>query len=976
MAADTTHVPAEIAVSVIVPVFNTEKFLRPALDSIAGQTLQKIEIICVDDGSTDASPQILDEFAARDPRAKILRRKHLFAGVARNSGMKIARGKYLCFLDSDDVFAPEMLEKMVARADATDADIVCCDFTTHHDDGSKPDFITQVCVGPKFGKFRDGNAFSFLDSDVNVDALNIVVWNKIFRREFVAGTPQLTFSATRSSNDVAFVWTALALAKRIAVVPEVLLTHFRTRAGSISLDRGEHQLDCLNAYVEIDKRLKSAGVYERVRSRVLVSRMWSFKHELDLNPNEAFLRKIYKTFPETSGSVRSFLEIAAFGKELSRSERKTVMTTKKDGGAGTTSVASFDSHRYPPRILVRLAAMFIPNKAARKRFRERHMDLNPRDGIDIWMHPEMRRDSVLKRFAVRFAAMFILNKTARKRFRERHLNLTPRDGIDINARSRRAGPKNVKAPEKKPGFSRRIFNSLVPVTRSKIEHVERHISRDIEARTKATLNRLLAEIRAERTRIDGGIRLLVALSKTVDGTRNELSSARGEISAARAGLSNELSGTREALEKEIASAREELSGTRDEIATLSKTVDGTRNELSSARKELAAARKEIAETAKALTAALDELRANANALAAVRKEAVATRDELAKKFAGVAGAQTQTQRALSRGFSDVNAGLSGVAATAAGIRLDVDGSLPRKIQDWYFSKTKRPLNLDAPKTYCEKVQWLKAYDVTPKKTQLADKLAVREWVAAQVGEKYVVPVLGVWNSFDEIDFSALPQQFVLKATHGSRYNIVVKNKAELDFADAKKKFDAWLAQGYELRYGYEMHYAGIPPRIIAEPWLDIDESGAYDWSVFCFNGKPGFYMAVVGGAHAADHGTRLFYDLDWKKLPFARLRPSVPTEELSRPENLDEMRGVAEKLCRGFFHVCVDFFRLRDGSWRFAEMTFTRASGLMEVTPYQFNRWIGDKLHLPTDEPAQNAPGADAAGTVAGGNGRRRKAKQ
>ena len=886
-----------LKVSVIIPVYNTEKYLRECLDSVLNQSLRDIEIICVDDGSTDSSPQILEEYAQRDSRVKILRQQNKFAGVARNNGMKIARGKYLCFLDSDDTFAPEMLKKMVARAETADADIVCCGFRNHFEDGSRADYVTEIgsAAGGDSG-VGDATTYCLRDSDLSFGTFNAVVWNKIFLREFVESTPGLTFLETSSSNDLTFVYVALAAANRIAVVPGALLTHLRFRTGSISETRHVNQGNCLQACVEIEKRIRALGFFEELRERVWAARMATLGYELGLNPTQEFLNEIYAMFPQMSPEHRSQLEKRCFGKIVSPG----------------LSVPAYRPPRQYPRILVRLAALFIFNKAKRKRFREQHMDLNPRDGIDINAMTDAQRRELER---------------------------------------------------KKSGRSvvRRLFNSIVPATRSKTENTERHILRDNEARS----NRLLAELRAARKEIAAAraetekrlaeqSEILASARESLAGTREELSATRAELASARAETEKRLSEQSEIL----ASARESLAGTREELSA-------TRAELASARAETEKCLSELSkkteearkQSADALAALRKELSDARKELDSARKEIAGARNDTNRRIAALAGTQPKLQTALTRVEGRAVAAAGAVAALVAGIRLEPTGTLPRKIQDWYFSKTGKPLNLAAPKTYCEKMQWLKAYDVTPEKTHLTDKLAVREWVAEKVGEKYVVPVLGVWNAFDEIDFGALPQQFVLKATHGSRFNIVVPDKSALDFADAKRKFDAWLTEKYEFHYGFEMHYAGIPPRIIAEPFLEFDESGAPDWQVFCFNGKPEFVLVILGGAHADDHGTRIFYDLNWKKLPFTRLRTEVPPNEIPRPENLDEMLAVAGTLCRGFRHVCVDFFRLRDGSWRFAEMTFTRASGLMEVFPPEYDRWIGDKLVLPTDADAGSAGG-------------------
>ena len=1173
-------------VSVIVPVYNTENYLRESLGSIVGQTLKDIEIICVDDGSTDTSPQILEEYAARDSRVKILRQQNKFAGVARNNGMKVARGKYLCFLDSDDTFAPEMLEKMVARAEATDAEIVCCDFRRRLE-GAKDESAPMIVCAGKYKKYREGNAtLSLSNPDLNVNSFNVVVWNKIFHRDFVAGTAGLTFLETRSSNDLTFVYVALSAAKRIAIVPELLLLHLRFRNGGISETRHVNQGNSLIACVEIEERLRALGLFEKMRERMWMSRMWTLEFELGLNPNVEFLEKIYATFPQMSWARRKHMEERCFGKVVSpkvsviipvyntekylrecldsvvnqslrdieiicvddgstdsspqileeymkRDSRVKVFRQENSGqgaarNAGVArsrgeytyfmdsddispsgalkkmyeraekdaldvlffSAESFfetkeleaQFSRYktmylrsaacggicsgseiavkmaregclfvsPPCMILRAdllrndAELRFPEKGLYednlffyrllahvevadcvsdvlflrrvrsgstvtevKTFRNfdgysrvveglfalsQRKDVSAQYGALLserivhfgkmlrrvfcelsdedkklavarietsncdclkqlsenvleeksgkWSAsvPAYRPPRQYPRIFVRLAALFIFNKAKRKRFRERHMDLNPRDGIDINAMT---DAQRRELERKKSGRNvvRRLFNSIVPATRSKTENTERHILRDNEARS----NRLLAELRTVRKEIAAA---RAETEKRLSEQSKILASARAETEKRLSEQSEILASARESL----AGTREELSATRAELASARAETEKRLSELSKKTEE---ARKQSADALAALRKELSDARKE---LDSARKEIAGARTDTNRRIAALAGTQPKLQTALTRAEGRTVAAAGAVAALVAGIRLEPTGTLPRKIQDWYFSKTGKPLNLAAPKTYCEKMQWLKAYDVTPEKTRLTDKLAVREWVAEKVGEKYVVPVLGVWNAFDEIDFGALPQQFVLKAPHGSYFNIVVPDKSALDLADAKRKFGAWLAEKYEF-LSFEMHYAGIPPRIIAEPFLEFDESGAPDWQVFCFNGKPEFVLVILGGAHADDHGTRIFYDLNWKKLPFTRLRTEVPPNEIPRPENLDEMLAVAGTLCRGFRHVCVDFFRLRDGSWRFAEMTFTRASGLMEVFPPEYDRWIGDKLVLPTDADAESAGG-------------------
>ena len=272
---------------------------------------------------------------------------------------------------------------------------------------------------------------------------------------------------------------------------------------------------------------------------------------------------------------------------------------------------------------------------------------------------------------------------------------------------------------------------------------------------------------------------------------------------------------------------------------------------------------------------------------------------------------------------------------------------PEELKLWYKRVTKEDLDLDNPKTYNEKIQWLKLYDSTPLKTRLADKYLVRDWVKEKIGEEYLIPLLGVWDSFDEIDFDKLPEQFVLKANHGSGWNIIVKDKATFDKEEARKKFDVWMHTNFAFRAGLELQYLNIPPKIIAEEYLKNNNDDLYDYKVFCFNGKAESIMFL------SDRKQELkmsFYDLQWNKLPFVYSHPQNPNE-VPKPKNLELMINLAEKLAEGFPHVRVDFYVLNDGSIKFGEMTFTSASGNCKWNIPEQNRVYGELIKLPPKKP-------------------------
>ena len=248
------------AVSIIMPVYNTEKYLREALDSVLGQTMTDIEVLCVDDGSTDSSLEILHEYAAKDPRVTVYTQNHQYAGAARNLGIKHAAGKYLLFLDSDDIFDPQMAAKSFARAEETDADI--CVFSGEMFDDitgerrPQPSYCrADLCPETVFSA-KDHPKEIFLFTYPGPCA-------KLFRREFIVNEG-IEFQNTRSCNDKAFVFTALACAKRITLLNEVLFS-YRQHNASLQHTRDKDPLAFYESIVELHSRLTARGLYEPLK---------------------------------------------------------------------------------------------------------------------------------------------------------------------------------------------------------------------------------------------------------------------------------------------------------------------------------------------------------------------------------------------------------------------------------------------------------------------------------------------------------------------------------------------------------------------------------------------------------------------------------------------------------------------------------------------------------------------------------------
>lgn len=264
----------------------------------------------------------------------------------------------------------------------------------------------------------------------------------------------------------------------------------------------------------------------------------------------------------------------------------------------------------------------------------------------------------------------------------------------------------------------------------------------------------------------------------------------------------------------------------------------------------------------------------------------------------------------------------------------------------YGLRTGEKLHLGNPRTFNEKIQWLKLYDTTPLKTRLADKYLVREWVKEKIGEQYLIPLLGVWDNFNDICVEDLPERFVLKANHGCGCNIVVKNKMEVNWKEVKEKFDYWMSLNYAFLAGFEMQYLNIQPRIIAEQYMENTGGGLTDYKIYCFQGQP-LYIQTMRDRKPGKHIAKIgIYNIEWELQPF--ILNNVQDEKvMDKPVCLEEMLQVAKILSEGFAFVRVDLYVLDNGEIKFGEMTFTPASGFGRWSPPAADRIMGEKICLP-----------------------------
>ncbi len=264
----------------------------------------------------------------------------------------------------------------------------------------------------------------------------------------------------------------------------------------------------------------------------------------------------------------------------------------------------------------------------------------------------------------------------------------------------------------------------------------------------------------------------------------------------------------------------------------------------------------------------------------------------------------------------------------------------------YFLKRREKLNLDKPQNFNEKINWLKLYD-SPKanelKPLLCDKYEVRKYVKEKLGNESVLNEL-YWEGFnpEDIPFESLPQQFVIKVTHGSTFNIIVKDKSKLNYKKTIKTLNLWLNAKFIPCYG-EWWYGKVRPRVIVEKYLEnADKGELIDYKVFCFNGEPKLIDVHTGrfGEHC-----RNVYDTEWNFLENVNFK-YPHSEQIEKPPVLDMLLEYSRKLSADFCHVRVDFF-IVDNKLYFSELTFANGAGFDPITPEAFNAKMGSWINLP-----------------------------
>ena len=868
-------------VSVIIPVYNVEEYLRECLDSVVNQTLKEIEIICVDDGSTDSSLEILKEYAKNDNRISVLTQENSGSGKSRNNGINNAKGEFIAFMDSDDFYpSHNTLENMYTKA---------CKYNVNICGGSLNQLKEgKIITDPKL--FEEGYTFK-KEGVINYQdyQFDYGYWRFIYKRQFLREN-QLYFPDYLRCQDPPFFIKAMAISQQFYALREATYV-YRVSHKNIQWTERKAQdvakglMDCLNLaetqnydelYFRLSKRVINPYIsnifklfIEEDDTKRLLCRMinnLNYQKIYMINPNYQ-LPDLYQKFLETKkvSIIIPVYNTAPYLREcldsvINQSLKEIEIICVNDGSTDNSLDILEEYAAKDKRIIIinqeNQGLSCTRNNALKIAKGEYIQFLDSDDYIDLNTCADLYNKSI--RFNLDMVNFEGINFDENKQEQlkgQTIFYISPNEEKTVYS-----GTDLEKIKEFIPISACRFFYKRKFIIDNKMLFPEHLCFEDNYFVLKALL----------LVKNYGVLRKIYYYRRI---HKNSITQNWSKHFSDYIKIVLKI----DELFKQYGS-KQNFSKKRMKI--YKENVIAKYNSFNQSDQEKY--KKEILEFKQKMGL----------------KEYSALKKELYKQ----------------------------------------------ELQTWYQRVTGKYLNLDNPCTFNEKIQWLKLYDSTPIKTRLADKYLVRDWVKEKIGEQYLIPLLGVYDKFEEIDFEKLPNQFVIKCNHGCAYNIIVRDKTKLDLAEVKEKLNKWMSENFAFKAGYELHYRDIKPKIIIEKYMENKGSqNLYDYKFWCFNSEVK-YMQFRDDFSA--NLKMVFYDLNWKKQPFYYDHP-LYDKELEKPDNFQDMINIAKKLCQGFAFVCVDMYRLNDGTIYFGEMTFTRSTGAAHWNNEKYNKTLGDMIKLP-----------------------------
>lgn len=263
---------------------------------------------------------------------------------------------------------------------------------------------------------------------------------------------------------------------------------------------------------------------------------------------------------------------------------------------------------------------------------------------------------------------------------------------------------------------------------------------------------------------------------------------------------------------------------------------------------------------------------------------------------------------------------------------------------WMGRRMPYKLNLRNPRTFNEKLQWIKLYDHNPHYTTLVDKYHVKQYVTERIGAEHVIPLLGAWDRVEDIEWDKLPNQFVVKCSHDCGGMVICKDKSKLDIPAAVEKLKHCFGQNYYYQ-GREWPYKNVPTKVFAEEYKEDEYGELRDYKFFCFDGEVKALFIASDRQKKGEEVKFDFFDADFNHLPFTQGHPNAP-QQPSKPKGFEEMKELAAKLSKGIPEVRVDFYSV-NGHIYFGEFTFFHFGGMVKFVPTEWDYTFGEWIHLP-----------------------------
>ena len=891
----------EIKISVIVPIYNTARYIRSCLDSILKQTLREIEVICINDGSSDNSLEILKGYSSKDARVKVIDQENKGTAAAKNAGLKEVRGEFIAFMDSDDFYpSSNVLEKLYNTA------------LEHHVDVCGGSRLMTVDAEGKQMNLRDNffadraQPISYIETQQDFGYTLYV-----YRTELIKNN-NISFPLYTFWEDPVFLVNVMYAASKFYCIPEVVYCYRKNHKKRFFSEENVFHL--------------LSGCYDNMH--------FAKEHHLKI----LFEKTVERLKKEYNHVVAEY-----------NTGRVKNLKGKIIGICTRYSRENFKRFNRP--VYVSIIVPVYNSAAYLEECLQSICDQTLKEIEIICINDGSTDDSlkIIKEFALKDERIRYVDK--------------PNSGYGnvINIGLSLAMGEYVGIVESDdyivPSMYETLYKAAAP---ENLDIVKGNFKRFYGEKN----NRRFEDVYISRNGFFYG--KILNTEKEIDLFRVYNINCNGFF-------------RRKFIEmnhirlNETPGASYQDNGLWFQAFTFAKKIlllpdflymvrrDNPNSSVKSVGKVYC-----ICDETAFIRGVLLQRQCSKEIFAMLWQRMfgnyIWTYNRIAPKF---------KLQFLERFYDDFR-----TAKENGELDFSLFSSREREILDqlfvnykllsnklqggWKKTAKKSPyqkdvglfyqkitgsrLNLDNPRTFNEKIQWLKLYDSTPIKTRLADKYLVREWAKEKIGEKYLVPLLDVYERFEDIDFEKLPNQFVIKCNHGSGYNIIVKDKSQLDLADAKSKVDGWMRENYAFKWGFELHYRDINPKILIEQYIKNDEQNLYDCKFWCFNGEVKY---VQIGNNFPDRLKMVFYDLNWERQPFYYDHP-LCEKKLEKPDNLDEMIQIAKTCCQGFPFVCVDLYRSNDGRIIFSKMEFTRSNGIGRWNDEKYNLVLGQLIKLPS----------------------------